>query len=888
MAQSPRSPRSPSIRRNQGNTEPIRRSRSRPTAPLPLAVQMHQDNTIYISGSGDPAYVEKQGGHTAYEVTPVCAAKLTYSRPVGGDYFFRGMAKVRDVVWVAETDGSITVREQDTAEVKRIIHPLENTPKKHTEGAVHVTKDDFCTRAPGHILTLNVVNDRVWGGANDGKVHVYSFSGKREKEFKHHAGPVSTITHSNGNVFAGSCDFKISQYSSTTCLFVRLLHGHRLPVRCLRMVGDILYSGSDDKTIKVWSSQWTVTSTGSTNSSTSSSLLATLTGHRGDVLALEKAKGNMWSGSTDCSIRVWSITTAECVAVLPHHTGWVHTLKEVGGRLWSASHDGSVCIWSAKSISLLHRLDSPHDGLLHGLCITKATSTFRLWTVGGDQLVKFWDVNEGDTDTTAEHWEDVFTAREKTLELERVVHENLQKHKKFTDMLESAHSLLVKERQDKEDEIDRNNTLHTLIEKRDEQIQDLSDRNEEIFDQYAKLRAMSQNFRENVQLMVAHHQEKPQHTATSSSSSSSLIQRLQQMQQENERLHMELERKALTATTQRYSPIPEPPTERGLSPEGEKCRELEMEVGRLTELLHGRESKHDSSMAPPISPFDGNLHSASKESLASNNMKELLESTVQQLSRKCSVLQATLPHLDELLSRQSQDTGFNSPRAPLESVRALVEAEAADLGVDIRTEERDGPMISPPAPNRHSGVSEPDMDPISRREKVELEREVQRLGFDLDKVSTSADIKIAQLRQHLAEREEELMSLRSKIGKLQHAKMQLVYEKDGEATPTPKEASDEFFVSQQLQRDSLQLELAAIVAEKVMLESETDALKETNTTLKASVEKLQQELKAKVCDWLILAFFLIKQLVVNSKKIGGSAAGQTKRIEKKQKLACFL
>ena len=34
--------------------------------------------------------------------------------------------------------------------------------------------------------------------------------------------------------------------------------------------------------------------------------------------------------------------------------------------------------------------------------------------------------------------------------------------------------------------------------------------------------------------------------------------------------------------------------------------------------------------------------------------------------------------------------------------------------------------------------------------------------------------------------------------------------------------------------------------------------------------------------------FLIKQLVVNSKKIGGSAAGQTKRIEKKQKLACFL
>ena len=33
-------------------------------------------------------------------------------------------------------------------------------------------------------------------------------------------------------------------------------------------------------------------------------------------------------------------------------------------------------------------------------------------------------------------------------------------------------------------------------------------------------------------------------------------------------------------------------------------------------------------------------------------------------------------------------------------------------------------------------------------------------------------------------------------------------------------------------------------------------------------------------DHSSMGFFLMKQLVVNSKKIGGSAAGQTKRIEK--------
>ena len=46
--------------------------------------------------------------------------------------------------------------------------------------------------------------------------------------------------------------------------------------------------------------------------------------------------------------------------------------------------------------------------------------------------------------------------------------------------------------------------------------------------------------------------------------------------------------------------------------------------------------------------------------------------------------------------------------------------------------------------------------------------------------------------------------------------------------------------------------------------------------------------KKRVLFSSLLAFFLIKQLVVNSKKIGGSAAGQTKRIEKNRSLLVFF
>ena len=50
----------------------------------------------------------------------------------------------------------------------------------------------------------------------------------------------------------------------------------------------------------------------------------------------------------------------------------------------------------------------------------------------------------------------------------------------------------------------------------------------------------------------------------------------------------------------------------------------------------------------------------------------------------------------------------------------------------------------------------------------------------------------------------------------------------------------------------------------------------------------EEQDKGGVQKFIASSFFLIKQLVVNSKKIGGSAAGQTKRIEKNRSLLVFF
>ena len=904
------SPRSPSARTKAAGSpqRSIKRSRSRPSAPLPPSVQLHQDNTMYFECGDEPIYVEKSNGAPTYSVAGIFSAALGQSRGVGGDNanVFRAMAKVRDAMWVAETDGSVTVRDLDTAEVRRILEPLHDTKRKQHQGGMRVTKDSYCTRAPGHLVSLAVVAEKVWGGANDGKVHVYSFTGKREKEMKHHAGPVNAIAHNNGHVFTGSCDFKIAHWDAATLSFLRLLHGHKMAVRSLCMANDILFSGSDDRMINVWSAQWATVPGGSGNQA----LLRTLSGHRGDVLCIEKSRGNVWSGSTDCSIRVWDITSGDCKAVLPHHTGWVHVLRELGEKVWSASHDGSVCIWSGRNVSLLQRIDAPHQGLLHSLVLGKSTTISRLWTVGGDQVVKFWEVAEVSREQDSEHWDELFLSRQKMLEMTKMVDDGYAKHSKLTEMLEAAHSLLVQEKMGREEAVRQADSLEHMLGQRDDTIAAMVAKNDELQGQYEKMRHMSQSFRDNIQLML---QQKEQHSASPADPAfMRLLSRLKDLEDENERLSSQ----ARHSVGGGGGATPDTGHERATDPAvaeevHARCAELEATVARLSHQLELAGIDASTAVPPDATPAarfppdyqgseDGGVGggggSAAAASTATGGvggggeerLRELLEAAVGQLSRKCSVLRATLPHISQLQELLAQSTeGIQStPTSALDSLRAMVEAESADMGVGhgagggggvssrlsvALSEDPHTPSAAAAAAGSSSLAPSDAETPAGRREARALEREVQRLRFDLDKVTTSCDIKVAQLRQHLSEREADLHGVREELAserRRMEREMQDVDRRRHEveeaaaaaaatasAAAAEKENVNELAsqarhaaggaadvddaphdVAEEIHRDSLQLELAAVVAEKAIMEQENEALQETAGRLKASLK----------------------------------------------------
>ena len=92
--------------------------------------------------------------------------------------------------------------------------------------------------------------------------------------------------------------------------------------------GDKLISGSDDKTIKIWSTtSWTCE--------------RTLTEHTGSVFALALHEGKLLSGSDDKSVKIWDLTTWACERTL-QFSDYVCSLKVLCGDELAVGHYGSI------------------------------------------------------------------------------------------------------------------------------------------------------------------------------------------------------------------------------------------------------------------------------------------------------------------------------------------------------------------------------------------------------------------------------------------------------------------------------------------------------------------------------------------------------------------
>lgn len=164
---------------------------------------------------------------------------------------------------------------------------------------------------------ISTVEGYVFTGSADGSVKVWKREGKG-RSMKHifvktlfnQDSAVTALTASSTGsfVYCGTSDGIVNFWEGGNELaHGGVLNGHKLAVLCLSAAGNLVFSGSADKMICVWRSEGII-----------HTCLSVLTGHSGPVKCLAvvreaesdsgKGRWKVYSGSLDKSVKVWSVS----------------------------------------------------------------------------------------------------------------------------------------------------------------------------------------------------------------------------------------------------------------------------------------------------------------------------------------------------------------------------------------------------------------------------------------------------------------------------------------------------------------------------------------------------------------------------------------------------
>ena len=307
-----------------------------------------------------------------------------------------------------------------------------------------------------HVVTcLQFDSDKILTGSDDTNINVYDTqTGALRARLEGHEGGVWALQYQGNVLVSGSTDRSVRVWDIKRGVCTHVFQGHTSTVRCLVILmpttigiapdgrpiimprEPLIITGSRDSNLRVWrlpeDGDPPFMQAGPSQDETDCPyFVRALTGHHHSVRAIAAHGDTLVSGSYDCTVRVWKISTGETVHRLQGHTQKVYSvvLDHERNRCISGSMDNLVKVWSLETGFVLYNLEG-HSSLVGLLdlqqdCLVSAAadSTLRVWEPetgfcksvlkahtgaitcfqhdgqkvisGSDRTLKMWNVQDG-------------------------------------------------------------------------------------------------------------------------------------------------------------------------------------------------------------------------------------------------------------------------------------------------------------------------------------------------------------------------------------------------------------------------------------------------------------------------------------------------------------
>ena len=268
-----------------------------------------------------------------------------------------------------------------------------------------------------HVVTcLQFDTDKILTGSDDTNINVYDTqTGALRARLEGHEGGVWALQYKGNVLVSGSTDRSVRVWDIEKGICTQVFQGHTSTVRCLQIliptqVGKtsegraimmpkqpLIITGSRDSNLRVWKlpkpGDPKFFQAGPPQDDTDCPyFVRVLTGHHHSVRAIAAHADTLVSGSYDCNVRVWKISTGETLHRLQGHTQKVYSvvLDHKRNRCISGSMDNVVKVWSLDTGSVLYNLEGHHS--LVGLLDLQDD---RLVSAAADSTLRIWDPESG-------------------------------------------------------------------------------------------------------------------------------------------------------------------------------------------------------------------------------------------------------------------------------------------------------------------------------------------------------------------------------------------------------------------------------------------------------------------------------------------------------------